>query len=266
LERVRYEAERAERQYSMVEPENRLVARSLEKTWESKLTEHRSLLEEFDRHERDRPTQLTPDEVNNIRKLATNLPALWSAPSTTAEERKSIVRIILSEVRVTIEADSEWATFQALWVGGHETTHKVKRPVAKLSQLQGYDNIMNEVKRLRADGFTARQIAEKINGAGWRTPTGRSPFNERLIHAMLARHGFVSRGPRAPLTEDANEWKLEDLARDLEMPRPTLYGWMRRGLLKARRVSGAWIVVADEAERERLRSMQRRSAQHELLH
>src|SRR6266702_1363607 len=57
---------------------------------------------------------------------------------------------------------------------------------------------------------------------------------------MMHRHGFVPRGPKASPTDDPNDWHLADLAKELEMPLVTLYGWLRRGWLKARRVHGQW--------------------------
>ena len=63
LERSRYEAERAARQYQACEPENRMVGRELERRWEQALTERRDAEEEFDRFRRGRPAELTGDEI-----------------------------------------------------------------------------------------------------------------------------------------------------------------------------------------------------------
>src|SRR5262249_14806608 len=79
LERARFEVDRAERQYHAVEPENRLVARSLERAWEEKLQAERSMLEEHRRREEQQPRYLTAVERETIRSLAADLPMLWNA-------------------------------------------------------------------------------------------------------------------------------------------------------------------------------------------
>ena len=80
LERATYEAERAERQYQAVEPENRLVARSLERQWEEALRRRRDLGEEYDRFSKEQPPQLSEDQRARILALSGDLPALWARP------------------------------------------------------------------------------------------------------------------------------------------------------------------------------------------
>jgi hypothetical protein len=91
-ERVRYEVERARRQYNAVEPENRLVARTLERAWEEALAEQVRLEADYQRHQRERPAMPSPEELSAVRALAQDLPALWWAETTTQEERQTIVR------------------------------------------------------------------------------------------------------------------------------------------------------------------------------
>ena len=102
LEQAAYEVSRAERQYNAVEPENRLVARTLEKRWEAALAEHDRLIAEQKREDAP-PPQLTPAERDAIRHLAEDVPTLWRAPTTTAAERKEIARLMLERVLLTIE-------------------------------------------------------------------------------------------------------------------------------------------------------------------
>src|SRR5262249_47324440 len=98
LERARFEAERARRQYDAVEPENRLVARTLEAAWEQKLAALRELSDRHERFLRSQPRIPDADEVERIRRLAADLPALWAAPSTTDADRKEILRQVIEEV------------------------------------------------------------------------------------------------------------------------------------------------------------------------
>src|SRR5689334_5317979 len=92
-ERAGYQAERARRQYDAAEPENRLVARELERRWEEALKEQRRLEEEYARFGRNQPAGLSACEREQIRSLARDLPALWYAATTTAADRQRIVRL-----------------------------------------------------------------------------------------------------------------------------------------------------------------------------
>jgi Recombinase zinc beta ribbon domain/Recombinase len=91
LERAAYEVERARRQYNACEPENRLVARSLERAWEEALAEQARLEADYDRVRRERLTAPSAAELGAIRKLAQDLPTLWNAATTTQEDRQTII-------------------------------------------------------------------------------------------------------------------------------------------------------------------------------
>jgi DNA invertase Pin-like site-specific DNA recombinase len=258
LQRARYEAERAERQYQAVEPENRLVARTLERTWEEKLHAERALQEEFRRRQEREPRNLTGEERDIIRRLSTDLPTLWLAPTTTPADRKAILRLLVERVDTTVENGSEWVDLVIHWAGGHETRTRMRRPVGKLAEMSSHKELLAEIRKLRTEGHTAGQIADKLNEAGWVTPTQRNTFNERLVRAMLHRYGTVPRGPKRPPSDNPNEWWLADLADELEMPVVTLYSWFRRGWLKGRQVRGQCAVIASAQERTRLRRLRER--------
>jgi sugar-specific transcriptional regulator TrmB len=92
LERAEYEAGRAHRRYDAVDPENRLVARQLERQWEEKLAEKQRLDEEYARFRHEQPRHLTAEDRERIRAPAADVPALWRAETTTMADRRAIVR------------------------------------------------------------------------------------------------------------------------------------------------------------------------------
>ena len=94
LERAQYQVDQARRRYASTEPENRLVARTLERDWETALSEQVQLTADYERFRRERPQSPTPAELGAIRQLTTDLPALWQAPATTSEDRQIIVRLL----------------------------------------------------------------------------------------------------------------------------------------------------------------------------
>lgn len=257
LERARYEADRAERQYRSVEPENRLVARTLERAWEEALRAERDLRESHERDSQQMTRRLTTDDIAAIRALASDLPALWNAPTTTPADRKVVLRLLIERVDVTADRETSGLDLAVRWAGGRETHQHIRRPVHKLAKTGDKDAILTVIHDLRRQGLTAKRIADQLNADGWITPTQRNPFNERLVRAMMHRYGRVPRGPKPPPGAAENAWWLADLADELKMPLVTLYGWLRRGLVDARRIDGQWAVIAGKAELRRLRQLRR---------
>jgi len=227
--------------------------------WEEKLSAERTLQEKDRRRQAQQPRSLTADERETIRELATHLPALWAAPTTTPADRKAVVRLLADHVVATVEATSEWVDVVVHWAGAHETHTRVQRPVGKLVQLREHTALLDALRQLRREGYSSREIADQLNAAGWRTPTQRNRFNERLVRAMVARHGAVPKGPRRPPSDNPNEWWLKELAATLQMPVVTLYGWLQRGWLRSRRLNGHRVVIAGRVEIRRLHRLRERA-------
>ena len=164
-ERAAYEVERAARQYQAVEPEHRLVARTLEHTWEEKLAAQQQLEEEYHRFVQHKPRLLSETEREAIRRLATDIPVLWAAPTTTDADRKEIIRQIVERVVVDVQGNSERVLVRIEWIGGGYTEGIVIRPVGKLSELSTYPQICQQVQTLTEAGWTATAIAQALSEA-----------------------------------------------------------------------------------------------------
>ena len=118
LERARYEADRAQRQYDAVEPENRSVARSLEARWNAALEALEALKGEYAVMQRTDLLPLGDGDRDNVRRLAADLPALWHAATTTMVDRKRLLRLVVTEVTLTSHPEQRQASFKVLWCGG----------------------------------------------------------------------------------------------------------------------------------------------------
>ena len=258
VERSRYEAERARRQYDAVEPENRLVVRELERRWEAALQEQRRLEEEYARFRRQQPEGLSAVEREQVRALAQDLPALWQAPTTTAADRQRLVRLLVDEVIVTVRGESERVEVTIRWVGGFHTSHEVVRPVQRYQQMADYEKLLNRIDELRQAGRTLAEVAEQLNREGFHPPKRSPIFTKGILAGLLAKRGCKGPRPRA-VTERGvlgeHEWLLTDLARNLAMPQATLHRWVRVGWVHARKLStpgGHWVIWADADELERM--------------
>jgi DNA invertase Pin-like site-specific DNA recombinase len=256
LERAEYEVQRAERQYQAVEPENRLVARTLERRWEEAMREQQQLREEYDRFLREQPSSLSADEEARIRELSRDIPALWNAPGTTAADRKEIIRLVVERVVVHVRNDSEEVEATIHWRDGSTSHHMIVRPVRRYEHLHDFDRLVAHLTRWRREGHSAGQIAEKLQAAGFRPPRGHGEYTKGQVQQLLRRCGLTQERRRVGEL-GPNEWWLSDLAVALELPAFKLRDWAARGWVRARKTPAErlWIVWADKSEQNRLRRL-----------
>lgn len=260
LERARHEVERAERQYQAVEPENRLVARTLEGRWEEALRQQRQRQEEYDRFRQEQPAQLGDDERRRIRALAQDLPALWHAPATSVVERKEVIRCLVETVVAHVKKDSEYVDVTIHWQGGCTTRHEIVRPVARHARMRDFERFSQRLRALRGEGLTSAAMAKRLNEEGFSPPKRRGPFSKALVRQLLRRQG-LSDERTGPSPLGAHEWWLSALAGELKVPVGKVRGWLRRGWLHGRQTPAQrlWIVWADRDELRRLSKLAARS-------
>jgi DNA invertase Pin-like site-specific DNA recombinase len=255
LERARISVGRAQRQYDTVEPENRLVARTLERAWEEALAEVTRLEGEYERFRSEQATGLTEAEVAAISGLADDLPALWLSPTTTQAERQAIIRLLLDRVVIDVIDGSERVRVDCHWAGGHRTSHRLVRPVARMEQCTAFQDLTERATELHHAGHNYEEIAEMLAAEGFHPFRRGGALTSHMVYRLLVKAGVVTPTPR-PLPQrierQPNEWTITDLADHLGMPAPTLYTWIRNGRLRSRTITGCAegrkLVYADEAD------------------
>ena len=188
LERAAQDTDRVFRQYDAVEPENRLVARTLELAWEKALVSQRTLEEEYRRFQQTQPVRLSAAEHAQIKTLARSLPALWKASQTSFTEKRQIVRRLLQRAVVWAPASTREVKVQLHWAYGTVTEHSLNRPVRAWSQLTDASDLWRRVQDWQAAAWTSRQIAEALNREGHRTARG-CVFTAVAVRKLLERGG-----------------------------------------------------------------------------
>lgn len=258
LTRSRYEVEQARRQYAAVDPDHRLVARELERRWNEALQADEQLQADHARFQQDCPTQLSAAERKQILCLARDLPTLWKADATTPEDRQTIARLLLEQVTVTIEGDTDQVDVELRWAGGFVSRHALSRPVQTYQQLSNYQELLSRIETLQTQRKTYSEIAATLNAEGYHPPKRTSQFTKEILSNLLrerrASTGSVS-DRKLQQHLNANEWWLLDLARELSMPIATLHRWRKVGWINSRKVGqaqGRWAVYADAEELVRL--------------
>lgn len=223
VERARYEAIRAERAFHACEPDNRLVARSLETRWEQKL---RELAEaEAELAEQNKPAPEPSRE--QLEALARDLPKLWAAQTTAQRDRKRLLRTMIADVTLTSQPDTRELQVGIRWRSGAAEQHTIQRPLKPADAKRTPSEVIELIKRLAADQTNAR-IVEQLDKAGMRTSTG-IPFDERAIRWLRWRYRI---GPSQPRDGAVT---VSQLAERFGISDGTVYAWISTGKLTARR-------------------------------
>jgi DNA invertase Pin-like site-specific DNA recombinase len=261
LERARYEADRASRQYQACEPENRLVARELERRWEEALKHQRQVEDEYGRWQRSAPGRLSAEDERAIRSLAEDLPAVWRAPTTTPAEKKRIARLLIDHVCVTVDKESERVDVTVHWAGGLVQAHRLDRPVAGYEQRSDYPRLVSRLRRLCEERLSPVVIAERLNAEGFRPPKRTDRFTGLMVWRLASRLGLKWRERHgSPEGLGPDEYRPKGLALRLGLRRDVVRWWVRAGYVTTRRdEQGHHVIWADEDELRRLRSL------HQLL-
>jgi excisionase family DNA binding protein len=246
VERARYEADRAERAFSQVEPENRLVARSLEARWEARLTALAGAEEALEAAGSLPPLPGHAD----LEKLAADLPALWHAPGTSSKDRKRLLRTLIADVAVLPEPDRAKVRIGIRWHTGATNELRLARAVHPGTARRSPSPAVETVRRLGPVTPTA-ELAAQLNAAGMVTGNGR-PFDVKAVQWI--RHAY---GIPAPAPHQDGEISVDEAAGRLGCSPGVVYYWIKAGQLEARRGPGnrlciPWNDGTEAACRERV--------------
>jgi DNA invertase Pin-like site-specific DNA recombinase len=267
LERAGYEADRAKRQYDAVDPENRLVARELERQWEQKLGEKQKLEEDHTRFRAERPRHLSASDREQIGAVAADLPGLWRSATTTGGDRRAIVRLLIERVELTRHGQGQRVEVAIHWRGGSVTRHEIRQGLRTYAALEGLEKLRARMLELRGDGRTAEEIATALNGEGYHVARGTA-FTGARVHQLLAKFGQTGVPPGVRDASDlpgTDECWLPELAKRLGVKPIIVHRWRWSGWLHARQLrgeNGRWVVWANAAEVARLRRLRAFEIKH----
>lgn len=232
VERAEFETGRAQRQFDACEPEHRLVARTLESRLEAALAELERERRKLAELETRRPEPLTAAERQALTRLIRDLPRLWAAETTSARDRKELLRTLVSEVIVTIQQEPRRAEVQLVWEGGARTELTVALVKRGTERNRTSEDTIELVRKLAAHTGD-QQIAAILNKQGRRTGTGL-PFNQPRVASIRVKHGIPAAPPPDP---DSNLFTVKQAANELGVAQTTIYRWLRTGMLPAQQTT-----------------------------
>jgi hypothetical protein len=198
LEQARYEARLAQRQYDAVDPANRLVTAELERRWNEKLERVAQLERAYAQAEQDAEWNLTMEERTAITELSQDLPAIWSAETTTNRERKQLLRMAIESVQLDGIRQAGQIEVQIHWRSGTVTSRVVKRTAPGERSLKTPEGAVSQIHEM-AHQRSYSEIAASLNRAGLRSAFGRL-FTTQHVGYICRRDGLGKYGPRSVST------------------------------------------------------------------
>jgi DNA invertase Pin-like site-specific DNA recombinase len=262
-ERARYEAGRALRQYDHVEPENRLVARTLEAVLEDKLAAVRTAESRLAAQRARQPVTLTGEETAWITTAGADLRAIFNAPATTHAQRKELIRAVITEIAATAgnagdgTGSGRTCQIRIIWQGGASTQVQMPMPASGKHGRTTSEDTLALIRRL-AQHYDDTTIAQILGQQNRRTATGL-PFRKTHVRALRTYHGIPAYQPPpenvTPGCHDAAVVSIAQAARQLGVSSATIYRWLRDGFVTGEQLTpGApWQIRIDQQLRDRLR-------------
>jgi len=259
LERAQYEADLAQRRFMAVEPENRLVARTLERDWNDKLAELQQLEQEYAALPPPTVRLATPEERQRILALAQDLPIIWQADTTTQVERKQLLRLLIKDVTLTrrettIQIGIRWQT-EAL------TELEIARPSQRTAPA-----VIERIRQL-APTHTDHQIAEILNQEGFTTGK-KLPFIPNRVQWVRHTHGIALGPSKRPDAypngqREDGRYTARATAELLNVDVSTIAAWCKSGHLdgiQAKPHTPWWIKLTPEIIAELRQPVRRRKS------
>jgi DNA invertase Pin-like site-specific DNA recombinase len=272
LEKADYEARCAERRYKAVDPDNRVVARTLENDWEQRLRELEEVRRHYDAAKRDHRVQLSEADRARIRELASDLPAVWRAPTTKLAERKAMLREVFEAVTLhPIDVPERQTLIRAQWQSGAITELKIDRPT-RIDSRRTPKGAITRVRELAAEGLHDEDIADQLNAEEIATATGgrwtiHSVRWARRKYAIVRLHEDRPRSIPLPDRHPDGRYSVRGAMKRFGVSDTVIRRWIKDGLIDSsredfkRRRDVYWLRIDDE-DAKRLEKVAARSRKH----
>jgi DNA invertase Pin-like site-specific DNA recombinase len=258
IERAEYEARHAERRYKAVDPDNRVVARTLENDWERCLRDLEQVRADYEAAKRERHIELTERDRERIRALARDLPKVWRSHTTCHADRKAMLRLMIEAVSLrAVDVPCRETLVRVAWKSGAVTELHVPRP--STSDIRTSGAALSRLRELAAAGVHDREIPERLNAEGLTTATGKrwnlyAVRNARSVHRIPSTATSLPTATPLPDRREDGSYSVLGAARHFGVTRDVVRLWIQKGLVQAsrqpgRRLGALWLHIDDEAER-----------------
>jgi len=223
--RARYEADLSRRRYMQVDPENRLVADTLEAEWNDKLRALTKAQDDYERQCKADHMILNSRERARILSLATDFPKLWRDPKTPDREKKRMVRLLLEDVTLIKDTD---ITMHIRFKGGSIKTLDLSAPMNAWQLRKTSNTVISQIDQL-LDKYTDIDIANILNNNSTMSGTGK-PFTSMIVYKIRRAYGLKSRYERL---KKSNLLTLNEISNKLGFSKCSVKQWAKNDWIES---------------------------------
>jgi DNA invertase Pin-like site-specific DNA recombinase len=232
LMRLRYEADLAQRQFTRVDPDNRLVAAELEKRWEVALSALKQAEAEYAHQQRqDVPAIRLPAELReHFEAIGQRLPQIWDTEVINQTHKKALLRCLIDKV-VLQRLAADCVQARIVWKGGDTTTLTVPVPVGSLKDLAGADEMEQYILEQSQQGVVDEEIARQLTAQGYRSPKSQEVLPSTVRIIRLKHRQFLKRSQSHP-RQIAGYLTVSQLAQALAVTPHWIYDRINNGRIE----------------------------------
>ena len=246
IERADYEVQLAQRRYEEVDPSNRLVASTLERRWNDALQGLQQIEEQYAQFQATEACIGSDAQRKMVLALAKDLPRLWNAKTTTAKDRKRILRLLIKDITVEKNQAERKAILHVRWQGGVNTDIELELPAPIADRLRYPSEIVEKVRTL-AVTLMDSDIAAELNAQGIRSAKDKA-FTKAMVSWIRFKHKIPCADLKCP-----NELTVDEVMARFGVSRHVVYYWIERRIVEARQLKRGlpyWITITEEKEQE----------------
>ena len=247
LERVRYESDLAQRCYRQVDPENRLVAATLEAQWNEALEKQKEVLTQYHEWQKKEFPEINTQTRQRLLDLAKDLPRVWNNKQTPTRERKQILRLIIKDITVEKLPEQRQLLLHIRWQGGTREELKIDLPLPIYERLRYGTEVISMVTNFAEKLEDDCQIAQALNSVEKLGAKGK-PFTASMVKWIRYKHRIS-----CPSARRSSELTVKETALKFGVSTGTVYYWIQRGIIHPRKSNGGtvcWITLTSRKESE----------------
>ncbi|NSI90207.1 recombinase family protein [[Clostridium] scindens] len=250
IERAQYEADRAERQFMLADPENRLVVRSLESNWNQKFKELEKAKQDYATHNSQKAWVPSEKEEQDILDLAHKIPEIWNASTSTPKEKKRIIRILIDDITVLAEKRDPDFSIGIRFRRGKCEQLSLKKSIPYSDRRKHTDSTVSRIQVLAA-AMSDSEIAEQLNQDGWTTPEGKA-FTYAGVRWLRCKHGISS-----PYQRNRMGISVAEASTLLGISTGKVYYGISTGKIPARKQHPGWPweILIDDSNLEAIKAL-----------
>jgi excisionase family DNA binding protein len=235
IDRLRYQARLAERQFTRADPENRLVAGELERRWEVALRELRQAEDSYQRalETQGSSPEIPPELRRGLEQVGRDLPGLWDQDRLTQPQKKSLLRCLIDKIVIRRTA-TDSVEARIVWRGGDTTTAAIPVTVNSLARLSSAREMEETILSLARQGTTDREIAERLTRQGHRSPKGPIVLAS-TVRSIRLRHRLLVKQSQSHPRRVSGHLTVSQVAERLQVSKHWIYDRIHNGTIQIER-------------------------------